>query len=58
MPPALEGLDRAAVKAWLQEDDPAALRALWRRADEVRRARVGDAVRHRLRCGEVDTDRE
>jgi len=44
MPPALEGLDRAAVKAWLQEEDPAALRSLWRRADEVRRARVGDAV--------------
>jgi len=44
VPPALDRLDRAAVEVWLRETDPAALTALWRRADEVRRARVGDAV--------------
>jgi biotin synthase len=44
MPPALDPLDRARIRAWLAETDAAALDALWRRADEVRRARVGDDV--------------
>ena len=44
MPPALDRLDRAAIRAWLTERDGAALDMLWRRADEVRRERVGDAV--------------
>lgn len=30
--------------AWLRETDPVRLEALWRRADETRRAHVGDAV--------------
>ena len=44
MAPALDGLSRADVLAWLQERDEEALQALWRRADQVRRARVGDEV--------------
>ena len=37
-------LDQGRVKAWLREDDPAALERLWAEADAVRRARVGDEV--------------
>jgi biotin synthase len=44
MPPTLDTIDRRAVREWLMERDEAALGQLWRRADEVRRARVGDAV--------------
>ena len=44
MPPALDRLDRQGVRAWLTEHDSAALDALWRRADEVRRERVGDEI--------------
>ena len=44
MPPALDGLRRDDVRAWLTEQDGAALDGLWRRADEVRRDRVGDEV--------------
>jgi len=43
-PETLDGLDCAAILTWLQERDEAALDALWARADEVRRAHVGDAV--------------
>jgi biotin synthase len=44
LPPAFDSLDRLAIRAWLTERDGAALDALWRRADEVRRERVGNAV--------------
>ena len=44
MPPALDRLDRDGIRAWLTEQDAAALDALWRRADEIRREKVGDAV--------------
>lgn len=57
-------LDHAGVKAWLQEQDPEALRNLWSEADAVRAAHVGDEVhlrglieasshcrRHCLYCG-------
>jgi biotin synthase len=57
-------VDQATVKAWLQEQDPAALEALWSEADRVRRIHVGDevhlrglieasnhCVRHCLYCG-------
>jgi biotin synthase len=44
MPPALDHLDREDIRGWLAERDSAALDALWRRADEVRREKVGDAV--------------
>lgn len=37
-------LDRFQLLDWLRETDPAALNELWRRADEVRRAHVGDEV--------------
>jgi biotin synthase len=40
----LDSIDRRAVREWLMERDEGALGQLWRRADEVRRARVGDAV--------------
>ena len=43
-PETLDHLDRAAVEAWLRERDDSALDALWQRADQVRRERVGDAV--------------
>lgn len=36
--------DRAEALAWLHESDPARLEVLWRWADDVRRARVGDEV--------------
>lgn len=48
--PALGAPAAAAAPArddiihWLTETDPARLATLWRRADEVRRANVGDAV--------------
>lgn len=35
---------REEILAWLRERDPCRLEELWRRADEVRRAEVGDAV--------------
>jgi biotin synthase len=42
---ALQGqLGRAAILAWLREDDPARLEELWAAADETRRRHVGDAV--------------
>jgi biotin synthase len=57
-------LDHASVKAWLQEQNPTTLEALWSEADRVRKDRVGDAVhlrglievsshclRHCLYCG-------
>jgi biotin synthase len=44
MPPALDAIDRPAIKAWLKETDGGALGALWRRADEVRHARVGHEI--------------
>ena len=44
MPPELDRLDRDGIRAWLTEQDRAALETLWRRADEVRRARVGNEV--------------
>ena len=57
-------LDRAGVKAWLQERDPEVLQELWSEADRVRHSRVGDEVhlrglievsshciRHCLYCG-------
>jgi biotin synthase len=37
-------MDKAAIIHWLKEDDPAALAPLWRDADRVRKARVGDQV--------------
>jgi biotin synthase len=37
-------IDLPGIKAWLEETDQAALDALWRRADEVRRAHVGHEV--------------
>jgi biotin synthase len=37
-------LDQREILAWLREEDPGRLALLWRRADEARRARVGDAV--------------
>lgn len=36
--------DRARVLAWLREEDPWRLEALWRMADTTRREHVGDAV--------------
>jgi len=44
VPPALDALDHLTLVAWLRERDEAALDALWRRADAVRAAHVGDAV--------------
>ena len=44
MPPALDAIDRPAIKEWLKETDPPSLEALWRRADEVRRTHVGNDV--------------
>ncbi len=41
---ASEPPGREAILAWLREEDPARLEALWRQADAVRRAQVGDAV--------------
>ena len=37
-------LDRAAILAWLREDDPQRLAELWRVADDTRRRNVGDEV--------------
>jgi len=37
-------LDRAAILAWLHEDDPHRLAELWRIADDTRRRNVGDEV--------------
>ena len=64
MPLALETLDHRALVDWLHETDPAVLEELWRRADAVRAAHVGDDVhlrglieisnnceRHCLYCG-------
>lgn len=36
--------DAEAILAWLRASDPAALAALWMRADDTRRRHVGDAV--------------
>jgi biotin synthase len=37
-------MDQREIRAWLREADPQRLEALWREADAVRRAHVGDAV--------------
>ena len=37
-------LSQTEILSWLREEDPARLDELWRRADELRRATVGDAV--------------
>lgn len=37
-------LEKTEILRWLREEDAAALEDLWRRADETRRAKVGDAV--------------
>lgn len=37
-------IDRAGILAWLRETDPSRLSRLYRRADAVRRERVGDEV--------------
>ncbi len=39
-----EGLSRGDILAWLREDDPARLEALWAAADETRHRHVGDEV--------------
>jgi biotin synthase len=39
-----ENLSRDAIRAWLEETDPARLAELWRAADEVRERAVGDEV--------------
>ena len=39
-----EVIDRAGILAWLRETDPSRLSRLYRRADAVRRDRVGDEV--------------
>jgi len=44
VPTTLDLLDRRVVRGWLTEHDGAALDRLWRRADEVRRAHVGNEV--------------
>ena len=44
MTPALDLLDRRVIRAWLMERDEGVLESLWRRADEVRRAHVGNDV--------------
>lgn len=47
MPPAPDSLDRldhAAIAAWLRESDERALDTLWSKADDIRRAHVGDEV--------------
>ena len=36
--------DKNEIRAWLRETDPQRLEELWRRANEIRRAHVGDAV--------------
>jgi biotin synthase len=38
------GPDKAEILGWLRETNPERLTELWRRADETRRASVGDAV--------------
>ena len=37
-------MDQAQILGWLREANPDRLQELWRRADETRRAQVGDAV--------------
>jgi len=37
-------MDKEALAGWLREESPERLEELWRRADETRRAYVGDAV--------------
>ena len=37
-------MDRAEIIDWLRTDEPERLQTLWRRADDVRRQHVGDAV--------------
>ena len=37
-------LDKMEILNWLRETNPGRLAELWRRADEIRRAHVGDAV--------------
>lgn len=37
-------VDKTEILAWLRETNPQRLEALWRAADEMRRAHVGDAV--------------
>ena len=42
--PAAPALTHDEILAWLRQTDPAALELLWRQADAVRRAHVGDQV--------------
>src|ERR1035441_7350833 len=37
-------LSAVEIEKWLREENPDSLRGLWERADQVRRAHVGDAV--------------
>jgi biotin synthase len=37
-------MDRQEILDWLREDKPRRLEELWRRADNVRREHVGDAI--------------
>ncbi|HOT52065.1 MAG TPA: [FeFe] hydrogenase H-cluster radical SAM maturase HydE, partial [Candidatus Hydrogenedentes bacterium] len=37
-------LDTAAILGWLREEDPERLETLWKAADAVRKANVGDEV--------------
>ena len=39
-----ETMDKAEILSWLRETDATRLAELWRRADELRRRQVGDAV--------------
>ncbi len=37
-------IEKTEILGWLREENPARLKELWQRADEIRRSRVGDAV--------------
>ncbi|HSL95855.1 MAG TPA: [FeFe] hydrogenase H-cluster radical SAM maturase HydE [Thermoleophilia bacterium] len=45
-----DALSREAIEHWLREEDAARLEALWRAADDTRRAYVGDEVHLRGLC--------
>ena len=42
--PSGASMNRATMMGWLRETDPARLELLWKAADDVRRANVGDEV--------------
>jgi biotin synthase len=44
VPPRLDDLNPDVLRAWLTTTDPSELALLWKRADDLRRERVGDAV--------------